>query len=522
MCRLAISFVASIRPIIEVPTMTKRLTPASIVVLVVTAMIAALVIVGRESKPADAFGTVKIVGTSQRVVHEPITRTLACNVDDPVEHCFESISIAMLAGKSGTFGAVGEPDNPLDGNPNPAARHCDDIDHGYGSWHTEEEAQVEFDKCLTAYQKYMEFAVDSAAKLVNTDGSIDAAQTDLINFWGSTYNACKFPDPQKGNFGDYSAKCDVLNGLGRALHIYEDIWSHSNWGDFAAGNMEIGIKNPVGLGNTQQPGFMSFPGPSTFPLPENFLSGCDDSLPLNSCGRLVTDPDSILLYPYNQKIEQRTSHSMLNKDNGTVSAKDCSATDPLTDRGKITVDSKTNFQRAITGACGAARRAWSDLQNALVVKYGQPKAAKMIRAISDDHPTTDCTVGGSAAKADGPPVGERSSSRSVRITVKNVTSQPLACGDAILDGGEWASYPPDSIDSMASGVWVTQSNGFATGTEGRATFKLGYGDAVFTVRWNNPYIGSNDYSCTAPQGYSCSRAGGSGNDSRVTFTFTGP
>jgi len=34
----------------------------------------------------------------------------------------------QLAGTGGTFGGAGEPDNPLDGFPNPSARHCDNVD----------------------------------------------------------------------------------------------------------------------------------------------------------------------------------------------------------------------------------------------------------------------------------------------------------------------------------------------------------------------------------------------------------
>lgn len=479
------------------------------VATVLVVLVGAAIVGFDRPETAAAFGSVKIAGTSQRVVHEPITRTLGCAADDPVTDCWQGISLSMLAGRSGTFGAVGEPDNPLDGSPNPAARHCDDIDYGYGSTHRQDEAQVEFNKCLEWYQAYMDFAVASAGKLLRPDGSIDPAQTDIVNGLGGTYNACKLPDPQKGNTSDYSAKCNVLNGLGRALHNYEDIWSHSNWGDVANPDQAVGLTNPRGLGNTAQPPFMAYPGPIAAPIPEGFLSGCDDSLPLSPCTTLL----GTLV---------RTAHSVVNKDNGTVDARNCVATDPLTDRGKITVDGVTNFQRAVTGACGAARRAWSDLRAALAAKYGPTRAATMIRAITFDHPTTTCRVSGSAAKADSPPVGNRSSARSVTITVINRTSQPLGCGDAVLDGGEWASYPADSIAPGTQATWRTQSNGFMTGTEGRATFGSGSGPAGFTVNWNNPYIGSNSYSCSAPTGFSCDRSGGSGNDSAITVTFSGP
>ncbi len=39
------------------------------------------------------------------------------------------------------------------------------------------------------------------------------------------------------------------------------------------------------------------------------------------------------------------------------------------------------------------------------------------------------------------------------------------------------------------------------------------------VTWNNPYIGSNGYSCRVPAGFICNRLGGSGNNASVTFLF---
>lgn len=482
-------------------------------VVIVTALVAMFAVVSDRTPPAGAFGSVNLPGTNQRPVHEPITRTLGCVADDAVSNCFEPLSLDILAGRSGTWGAVGEPDDPFDGVPNPAARHCDDVDQGYGSYRTLAEAQIDFDKCLQWYQAYMEFAVASAARLLLPDGTIDPSQIGVVNAIGTTSNVCTFPDPQKGNTSNDSAKCNVLGGLGRALHGYEDIWSHSNWGDVADPTQAVGLRNPAGLANTTQPTFMAFPGPTTAPIPAGFLSGCDDSIALlNSCSRRsVTDPSVT---------ERRTGHSDINKDNGTVDPLTCIATDPLTTRGRVVVDGTSNFQRAVTGACGAARRAWSDLQSALIARYGASGAAMMIRAIVTDHPLTACTVGGVAASAFSPPTGDRPSARSVTILVVNATPRPMVCGDAVLDGGEWASYPPDSIAPGATVRWRTQSAGFATGTSGRSTFRSEAGD--YSVVWDDPYLGSNSSSCSAPSGSACTRTGGSGTDATITVTFSGP
>ena len=494
----------------------KNRRPIALIALLLTVIVAVSVVSSADrSSRAGAFGSVDSSIIGQTATHERITRTLACAASDPVETCFQNISISVLAGRDGTFGAVGEPDNPLDGSPNPSARHCDNIDSGYDSPNSIAAAQKAFNECLDWYQSYMDFAVNSAGALLKADGTIDPAQTDLINFFGSTYNSCKFPDPKKGNTSNDSAKCNVLNGLGRALHNYEDIWSHSNWGDYADRSKAVELTNPRGLANTEQPAFMAYPGPRSLPLPDGFLSGCDDSLPLNDCVVGFADSTDVITWRY------RTAHSMVNKDNGSLDAKTCVGVSPKSTRGKVVVDGVSNYARATKGACAAARRAWSDLQAALVAKYGQQRAATMVRALTYDHPLTDCSVSGSAAKAEAPPVGDRSSTRSVTIFVVNKTSKQLSCGDAVLDGGEWASYPSDSIAPGATARWRTQSDGLATGTEGRATFRFD-GTGVFTVNWDNPYWGSNSYSCAAPAGYTCTRTGGDGNDSTITVTFSGP
>ena len=169
--------------------------------------------VATRTPSAEAFGTVDSSVLDQKAVHEKITRVLGCTSTQAPEHCFDTMSMSALAGQSGTFGAVGEPDNPLDGFPNPAARHCDDGDHGYGSPHSPADAASALSECLSYYQQYMQFAVDSAGPLLGADGTIDAVQTRVTNAFG-TANGCAFPDPVKGHTSNDSAKCNVVNGLG--------------------------------------------------------------------------------------------------------------------------------------------------------------------------------------------------------------------------------------------------------------------------------------------------------------------
>jgi hypothetical protein len=76
--------------------------------------------------PVFSFGTVNSLG--QKTEHERITRAaLACAAGTKSSgDCFEPLSIAQLAGSSGTLGAVGAPDAfPFE---EPAPAHCDDAD----------------------------------------------------------------------------------------------------------------------------------------------------------------------------------------------------------------------------------------------------------------------------------------------------------------------------------------------------------------------------------------------------------
>ena len=495
--------------------MMKRVRPSrnfgkrgSFLVALIAVIAAAGLFVGSSVNQADAFGSVDSSVLSQKPVHEMITRVLACTSDQKPADCFEPGSIAVLAGGSGTFGAVGEPDNPLDGFPNPAARHCDEGDYGDGTNRTQAEAWAEISKCLALYQQYLDFSVASAAGLLDKNGSVIASETKITNAFGGVTNACSFPDPAKGNTSSDNAKCNVLNGLGRALHIHEDVWSHSNWGDVADPATPIATKvgsvvgNPPGLGRTEDPAFFAYPGPIPSTYPEGFLSGCDDSVTAWSCGN-------------------RYSHSQLSKDNGTVDPVTCVGTAPMTTRGKVVVDGISNFQRAVTGACGAALRTWSDLKAALVSKYGADAGAKMAQAIANDTPVTACRVSGSAAQSLVPPSGDTTSARAVTITVVNTSSAPLACGDAVLNGGQWASYPPDQIGAGTQGNWRTQSAGIATGTSGSVSFTAGSAAKSITITWSNPYVGSNTSSCSATGGLQCSTSGGSGTNAALTVTASG-
>jgi hypothetical protein len=460
----------------------------------------AVLTVGGPVERADAFGTVYIPFIGQRVVHEKITRVLSCTSTQKPENCFEPMSMSMLAGTNGTFGAVGEPDNPLDGNPNPAARHCDDADHGYGSPHSQQEAWAELSKCLDYYQQYMGFAVSAAGRLLRPDGTIEPAAVGQPNAFGTAYNSCKLPDPIKGARSTDTAKCDVINAFGRALHLYEDFWSHSNWGDVAAPDRPASLTNPAGLGRSDQPEFFAFPAPVATSFPDGLITGCDDSLSSRRC-------------------KGRTGHSALNKDNGeTVDPDRCTVKSPITARAQVVVDRTSNFQRATTGACGAALRAWSDLRAALVATYGPANAAMMIRAIVSDAPLTGCRLSGAAAQALTPPVGDQPAERSVDVTVVNQTGAAFSCKDAVLDGGVWSSHPADGVTPAGAASWRTQVQTTVGSIEGAVRYGIDGTGSDVVVTWHDPSIGSGEPSCEVGPGFVCTWNDDVGDASVLTFT----
>ncbi|WP_374775251.1 Crystal protein ET79 [Streptomyces sp. NBC_01310] len=111
------------------------------------------------------------------------------------------------------------------------------------------------------------------------------------------------------------------------------------------------------------------------------------------------------------------------------------------------------------------------------------------------------------------------SARSTRVTVVNETTTTMYRTYTALAHGVWDDEtPPETIDGKKSATWGSHSSGMMTGTEGSAWYSLG-ADGEAGIRWNNPYAGSNGYSCSVPAGYTCARTGGGGNNATVTFTI---
>ena len=500
----------------------------------ITAVVAAGLMVPAS---AGAFGTIN--GMGQKAEHEKITKVLSCGADDAVTPCFESASMSMLAGSNGTVGGVGLPDRATEITGHGDA-HCDDGDYLPGKLYDPADAKralKAITDCVDLFGDHMREAVDEAGGLA-TDAGVVNSQADATD-------GCPW-DSLAGNLGVKtgpdswtSAKCKVVDKLGRALHAAEDFWSHTNWGDEANPNEPIGLKNPPGLGHTEVVPFMTYPvDRDQIPTEAEELagdapiSGCDDSADeFKNYGWAVAG--ALFGVPgHTDSCPNRVTHSTLNKDKGTINWETGKTSDPLTSRGKI----GDNFQRAVSGARRQVRAIWGDFVTAVDGKYGDARGGLILTALTKDTPWTSCKVSGSSAFAYDAPNGGKSSLRSVEAQIRNETGQPFNCGAAVLDSGVWGSMPAAQIVTGSKATFRTESNlasinknqtRYASGgPEGSVTYAIGTTGYSVKISWDNPIVGSNSYGCSflrddkpvknAP--YSCSRSGGSGNDSTPTFT----
>lgn len=109
----------------------------------------------------------------------------------------------------------------------------------------------------------------------------------------------------------------------------------------------------------------------------------------------------------------------------------------------------------------------------------------------------------------------------------------LAHGIWSQDNGEVpsstiAGQHPDGLGfAPGVGFWSSESNGFATGTEGSVTY-TGYLNynlpnqtevGTMHIFWDNPYVGSNSFSVDLPNRLTAQYGDIGGNDANVTVTI---
>ena len=431
---------------------------------------------------------------------------------NPVPGQYER-TLRMVAGANGYFGGVGAPDRFYESVISSSDRaHCDNADAWFASiaWPLNNgvyprsplSRESALHECLMLLQTYVAKSVEQAGLLVNADGTLNAGQTDLSDDCNVDYDPDLAPDETHSTG---AAKCNALISFGRALHITEDFFSHSNWVD--QNPTTPGPKDPPGLEN----GLDHMPSALRYPQTSQQI---DDFLAANQVitGAYPT-PSGILPPP-----TRMYHNNFLNKDEGDGKINWSTGEIPKGDGGHSgratagVIDGQDNFQRAVRSAATAASLLWADFHTAILTTYGTDRGTKIWNAIRANTPWTACKQGGQARRAIGPPNFESSARRTVQVTVVNNTSSTMNCGSVLLDFGEWSSLPPDQIAPGASAKFLALSNG----SDATASVDMG----LFRLYFDNPLIGSNTYRCTPVVNFSCKIAGGSGNDARVTVTVS--
>ncbi|KAF1960556.1 hypothetical protein CC80DRAFT_589948 [Byssothecium circinans] len=303
---------------------------------------------GHGSALADKdFGTIN--GLGQHSEHERITRAaLQCQGAWKSDGtCFETRSIDQVAGKSGSFGAVGAPDFPP---PFGAEAHCDDADFLYidGYPQSRQKASATLTKCVNYLKSQYRDAVGNAVDLLDSKGNVKSwVYYDFA--WPSP--DCYFRPQSNGR-----AKCNVFQGLGVALHGAQDFYSHSNWADTAA--PPYTIANPPGLANTDPAPLLNLRNSASnvLSIPYNLTTGCY---------QLFRDTASA---PSSRTCYKRILHDSVNKDKGIINAQTGTTSGtPGTARGKYS----NNFERAVKAAIADTKRQWADFRMELELTRGR-------------------------------------------------------------------------------------------------------------------------------------------------------
>ncbi|KAH7117319.1 hypothetical protein EDB81DRAFT_818102 [Dactylonectria macrodidyma] len=112
--------------------------------------------------------------------------------------------------------------------------------------------------------------------------------------------------------------------------------------------------------------------------------------------------------------------------------------------------------------------------------------------------------------------------RSVQVTFQNQTDSALVLTSTDLPHGEWTVSPPARIEPDQTANFSSESDGVATGTEGRATYQLENLAATVQLHWDNPFVGGNSYDAKVSDPIwhrVVSSGSGSGNNSSMTWTL---
>ncbi len=285
---------------------------------------------------ALAFCTVNVPGTGQSAEHERMTRAAVACRDAVRRHVVRAGVGRQLAGRTGTFGAVGQPDVPPPEGPE---SHCDDADYlDTGSYPiSRAAATATLAGCVSHLQaQFTESSIRARRILFDGRDVIDPPQVSLSP-------DCVFA----GNSGQ-RAKCDVLFFFGRALHGVQDFYAHSNWSDEAAPGA-TGRDNPPGLNRSSLPPFLNLRHISlSLSVPAGLSTGCFHVEELTG-GSVFS-------------CRRRVRHLVINKDKGQIDPVTGATSAPTTRRGLV----GSKFAKAVAGAIADTRRQWADLRSRIL------------------------------------------------------------------------------------------------------------------------------------------------------------
>ncbi len=294
----------------------------------------------------NAFGTIN--GLGQSAEHEKITRLALQG------YGFEPDTLDEIAGKKGSFGAVGAPDRPDRGLISGSSfAHCDNGDFLPVAGYPNSQAQAK--AVLTSCQQWIfqniDAAIVAAGALLDSRGRIDDSQIPTI--LSCVYN---------GRPG--RAKCNVLEKLGLALHASQDFYSHTNWTDTNP-SAPTSIANPPGLGNR---GPAPWINQRNVAFPNGLMSGCFEGVPESVfCGN-------------------RVRHDVLNKDKGRINLAAGSVGRGKTPRAAGNDD----FAHAVIAAVQDSQSKWRAFESGVLTRYGQAKGQRIICAMIKDDPARTC------------------------------------------------------------------------------------------------------------------------------------
>ncbi|WP_316528458.1 hypothetical protein [Kitasatospora brasiliensis] len=272
---------------------------------------------------------------------------------------------AMAAGDlgDGTWGAIRGSDKGTY-YPYQTRYHCDDADYLKGGHYprTRQQATGELLACVQTAVEEFHKAVVAADGLVDSQGGINTKDVNLSS-------RCKYND-QPGR-----AKCEVFEHLGRAWHVIEDFYSHSNWTDHSDPKQAIGLTNPPGLQKTT---------PAPFFTLRAYSNQSTATWEAEATKEIDKTPDLATgCAPQEYEHDDPTHY---NDCTGRINHYDTNGKGGLSKEGsRATIDD--NGKHAVDVATEDIKRQWKDFQAELLATYPHGRGTKMICALTHDTPT---------------------------------------------------------------------------------------------------------------------------------------